>query len=317
MPVRALTDAASVYAAARFIANAYDESSPQGMSYRSRSYDEALYYELMNNLILYDYLVYDNSSLESATADEIIPLFRKINSEFGEDIMAVESIGIGSDYGEHFIIHGLCQHLHDLVETDPSKLGRLEAVQVPWAYKSTTHVDFPKFEGLLRGSGLESLVPFAVFAWRGLCYLGVAETRHRRRDEAFAYVAAPGRIKALQAILSAEEMRDIRYPREAWNRLSKAIDEFPKRGLEFRNISSISPVYTSRLSHELLKIPQENHLSYIAERRNTRERISAREEWGELLFNRANSCTVGNQTIQIMRDLTVYGDVKQIATAAE
>lgn len=317
MPVRALTDAASVYGAARFIANAYDESSPRGMSYRSRDYDETLYYELMNNLSLYDELVYDDSSIENETSEEFKALFNKINDVFGETVMAVQTLDVKSYWDGELIKRGLCQLLHDLVDGDPTKLARLEAVQVPWAYHSSTHVDFPGFEQRLTEAGIEQLVPFAVFAWRGLCYSAVAEARRRQREESFAYVAAPGRIRALQAILSADEMRDFRYPRETWGKLSQQIDELPAHGLDFRNITSIAPAFTSNLTQALRNMPPENHLAFIAEHRNSASSKNKREMWGELLFNKRQNCTVGNQTIQIMNNVRAF-EVKQIiATAAE
>ena len=74
-PVQALTDAATIYAAGRFIANDYEG----GIGHYMRMDDEIYYYEFLHNIVLYDRIIYDNSSLETATADEIRLLIKAIN----------------------------------------------------------------------------------------------------------------------------------------------------------------------------------------------------------------------------------------------
>ena len=213
---------------------------------------------------------------------------------------------------------GLCQLLRELVEADPMRKERLANVHVPWAYQSAQHVDFDAFKHHLSGSQFADLVPFAVFVWRGMCYSAVAESRFLSRNEPFAYIAAPGRIRALQAILSADEMRGLRYPREAWASLRLQLPELPANGFDFRKLTSISPVFTSKLTEHLRSTPLDRHLAYVAKARKSPEAQKLRKNWGEMLYQHAGSCSVGNQIVQIISDVTVNGDLHQTiqATAA-
>jgi hypothetical protein len=130
-PVQALTDAATIYAAGRFIANDYEG----GIGHYLRMDDEIYYYEFLHNIVLYDHIIYDNSSLETATGNEILPLIKAVNDACDEQVIFVDSIGIRSSPNLSFMQVGLCQLLRELVEADPMRKERLANVHVPWAYR--------------------------------------------------------------------------------------------------------------------------------------------------------------------------------------
>lgn len=89
----AIIDAATMYGASRYLRDVHSDPEWIYKDDYSKGYDRSLFFEFLHNILLYDNITLDSSSLNEEVGVEILSLIRKINElnysnfiNFGEDI---------------------------------------------------------------------------------------------------------------------------------------------------------------------------------------------------------------------------------------
>lgn len=314
----ALIDAAVFYGAERILSGRHDDPSwPYRDAYR-RADDERLFRELLHQLVLYESLYLDQSSLsEGISREEVFALAERINGDSNlysglgtlrifQAVLPVDPCDVQKSF---------CRYLAARLERSADLGKTLLRVPVPWAYRGGSHHDRGSVLSNLSGSGVgEAFLPFALFAWRGLMYGAIAHAEKRSGNGLAAYVAAPGRISALREILSTADMERFEFPREAWRALADELPTLPKRGYDFSYLHSLPAVDTSPLSQLLEGAAPNEALKFVLDWRDNRPGRELRSEWQELL-GASDPTIVGSTNVQIAKHISVAGDFKQVIIA--
>jgi hypothetical protein len=315
----ALIDAAIVYGAERILSGRHDDPAWAYRDAFRRPDDERLFRELLHQLVLYDTLYLDQSSISESVSSEVLALAGRING--GIDVRSGEgTIRVFWGGGMLRVSHddvksSFCQYLGALLQRSEELRATLLDLPIPWAYRQEGHHDRGSVLYNLSSNGVdEAFLPFALFAWRGLMYGAIAHSEKRRGNGLAAYVAAPGRVSALRQILCAADMERFEFPREAWRCLADELPMLPKRGYDFSYLRSLPGVDTSPLSQLLEGAEPEEALKFVLDWRDGRLGHGLRSEWKELL-GAGDSMIVGSTNIQIAKNITVAGDFKQVIVA--
>jgi hypothetical protein len=326
----AVIDAAVVYGAQRYFDEQYldkadpDYKSPywwikegrgQSEQYLKQN-DRFLFIELMHDLVLYEILYLDNSSVGEKPSDDLLRFVAKIHELAGHGIFRIERL-TGVYYDSPPMVQvSLCKYISEMIQRDPDAERRMSAVAVPWAYKSALHRDRGEFEKLFRALGTDDKwLPLAIFVWRGLMYFAFAMAKHSRfalhGRELVTYVASPGRMSGLRAILNAEDLVRYEWPREAWRNIMQALPGLPSDGFNFSFVSSFPSFETSVLGVHMWDMPALEATKYVCELRRKMEVRQLRDDWTDILFSDGPRCAVGSPSIQILKNMIVHGNVTQ------
>jgi hypothetical protein len=309
----ALTDAAVVYGAQRYFDQVHsDPLWPYRENYLLEG-DRLLFFEFLHNLLLYEHLYLDNSSLEN---DDIGPdlknFIRFVNSTLGFDWIKVQNVGADAEVNAHSSISHFCALLKEISARDPNLGQRISTTHIPWAYLDPHHHNHDVFSQSFHVYRLPiAYAPFAMYCWRALTYGAMANFRQKQSDAQFAYVAAPGRLMALQSILNRDDIRRYSLPRELLRLLRLSIPQFPSGGFDFTFLGSIPFHATSPITSALSGVSPKAALEKVCSERDSPEVRRIRDDWNDILFSATKYAAVGGVHIQIMKDITTTGDVIQ------
>jgi hypothetical protein len=308
----AVIDAATVYGAGRWYFNLHRDPNWKFADSYHEMDDRLHFEELLHNLLLYDHIMIDNTSVSWEFGDELLRIIDAVNAHAGNLHLSTASIAPAS--GLSPVADIVCRILRDTT-SDPTSLTRLLNIKVPWYYYTELHHDWRRFERAAAQFGMnDSLIPLALFVYRGLCYSGYAHHVHKSSHFPCAYLASPGRLNALTPLLSQESMRQVNYPRTAYADLVDLLD-LPERGYQFDHLG-LDAAHLSGLS-ELMKDanpPTAMRKLYII--RTSEEGRSVRRKWADRLWSESSSCAVGASQSNVISGSTIYGSVNMVIRAA-
>jgi hypothetical protein len=302
----AVVDASVVYGAARYLRA--DPAASQ--STHARGYDRSLFLEFLHDLLLYDRIILDNSSV-TIIGDEIRDLREGVNRHAGWTLLELKELTTIKTNEIRLVESAVAR----LVAAHPDPES-LEALRLPWAYSDPNHVDRPDFVDLASEYRFpEKLVPFAIFVFRGFCYAGFANGLADGSQKTVAYLAAPGRVTAFEKVASNDFVNRVKHAREAYSALLKQLP-LPRSGYEFDTfLPKFMAHEVSALAQAVLSGPPAEAVEMVLQMRNTNEADIVRSEWSKRLRNYEHSSVVGAVLSQSIRDATITGDVNLYMTA--
>lgn len=291
----ALIDASLVYGASRVLTGRHQD--PYWKYKEKYKYDDdfSLFLEFLHALLLYDRIILDDSS-----TDELGHEIKYLVSSANAREKLIETATIGDTSVPKAVSDGICK----LITKLPNPL-RLLQVNVPWAYRGDSHYDFRRFSGQIP----RELEPVAMFAYRGLCYGAYASRLARQNSGAAVYVAAAGRLAAIEPLLNHQDLATLTFPKKEFLQLVEAL-EFPSSGFDFSFLSSSFDGHdVSSLAQYVTSMPPESALEFVIRYRTSPEALALRSNWREKLVGRSSYAFVGRSHAQNLANSTVYGDV--------
>lgn len=312
----AILDAAVVFGAKRYIEDAYDDSANSFYGTYVKANDQILFLEFTHNLVLYKDLIIDNSSLAERHGQELLAFIDTINYTAGDKIINVAPIGnrasgIRASQATVGVRYGFCEYLSELLHNSSGIITRLSAVAVPWAYKTKNHYDYYDFDKLFTICNIDKQwMPFALFTWRAIVYSAFALNERKRDSRPVTYVASPGRLKALKAVLNASDIAGYEWPRDGWRKVVSELPALPMGGYDFSFLSSLPAFETSVLNANLRDMQALDALRYVMNVRKSSEGRAIMEDWADIVFD-GPTCAIGSGSIQIMKNVNVTGNLNQ------
>lgn len=313
--VVALSDAAILYGAQRYFDQLHRKEDWAFHSSYKEEDDKLLFLEFLHNLCLYDEIHLDKRPIEAPefpSFGELGRFLETVNSIAGSELIAFKDRDydvIGS-WSIRRVQERICEVIASYVRN--GAIAKIEAVKIPWASREPIHQDREQMRRALAAIQLtDDWLPFALFVWRGFWYDAVARLEAKRNKSAFAYVAAPGRIAALEAIFNRDDIDRFRFPREAVRALSGDLPGIPSLGYDFTPLNFVSPFEVSALAEETSEMSPNDALQYALRYRRSSSARSTRKDWADILMAGTSTCVVGRTIIQIMRDMVVKGNVLQ------
>jgi hypothetical protein len=304
----AIIDASTVYGASRWYRSVHDDPTWEYASQYKKAEDRLLFEEFLHNLLLYDRIVLDNTSLDEVS-DEIKGLMATINSVLRKEIISAKAVA------PELPILDVVDHVCKLLAKghDPATRAAILSSPVPWYYRVPEHHDRGVFDSAAKNWGLDAeLIPAAIFLYRGLCYSGFANSYAKEHRTPTVYLASPGRLKALQPIISADVMQMLEYPKQAYSDLVDILG-LPASGYDFSHLKISPASQASQLSLAISGKPPQAALDYVLTSRATKEASNLRLEWAKRIWSSSRSSAVGAPypTVNTMTGVTVYGSVTQ------
>jgi hypothetical protein len=312
----ALTDASIVHGAGRHYFDYHHNPRWQYAANYSASEDKILYHEFLHNILLYDRIFMDNAC---ARGDEVLygeveQIKTVVNDIAGYELLRRDAYAPQTPDGE--VLDAVC---HALRPRHPSEdqIAALSTIRIPWYYATDRHVDYPACaEAADRWRLDPRLVPLALYIYRGICYSGWANNYHLERKVPTVYLASPGRLQALQPILSKEAIRQVEYPHSAYADLVRLLD-LPSNGYDFSHLQ-LQSAHTSRLTRIIAQSEPREALEKVFEIRNSRSGWAVREQWKKRIWVTSASCAVGsmvfNAPANVLVGNEIYGNVRANAT---
>ena len=341
----AVSDAAILYGAQRYFDGLHRDPNWSYRHLYDEDSDHLLFQELLHNLCLYDQIILDDSSVEQSVSSELKRFISHVNSRCRDTVIDLANIGghaINSNIS--YVSLNFCRYVKSVLRERRDASHDISQILVPWAYQQQSHHDYHEFAGHFKDVGLDSRwLPFVIFTWRALVYAAFArrcrisetprnETYERSRYERFqyeraryesynykhgdydlhiTYIAAPGRLRALKAVLNSADIVNFERPREAWRVLTKDLPDLPNGGYDFSFLSSLPAIETSRLAEHLSGLPAKQALDFVCSWRDGEEAETVRDNWGDLLFSGQGVDAVGGTNIQIVKNATGFGNLVQ------
>lgn len=253
----------------------------------------------------------DNSSVQELS-HEIERVFDAVNSDAGFDHLVASHVAPIEDLRP--VVNATCRIVARACANSSSKEA-LKSIRVPWYYRTHQHVDHSQFSLAAANFNLgEDLIPVAMFVYRGLCYAGYAN--HFRHDKGvpIAYLASPGRLQALQPIISAEALKLLQYPLKEYVDLVSLLD-LPKGGYNFSHLG-LDASLTSSLALAIANDTPQEALRSVYRVRRTDGAARVRNEWARRVWGAATSCAVGADRSNIISGATIHGNVNMMIHAA-
>ena len=323
--VTALSDAAILYGAQRYFNGVHDDTGWPFRHQYQKEDDRALFLEFLHNLYLYDRIVLDNRPIEPREHthySQLSTFLSTVNQEAGVEIFAGKSLGLDSvdlqakagRSSQDDVPTNVQKRVYALVASYVASghTAGMQAVRIPWTYYQSFHQDHPAISSALRDIGVdEQWVPFTLFVWRAIWYGAIARFQAKARHQAFAYVAAPLRIQALQAVLDAKTLAAFQFPREAVRAISFDLPDVPPNGYDFGYLDFVSPFEVTALSAQVSNASPIDALRITLAQRKSKSACKARSDWADLISSGSSTCSIGTTVVQIMRDMTVHGNATQ------
>jgi hypothetical protein len=308
----ALIDAAIVYGANRWLRGLHAEPTWEFQGRYKPEHDKRLFSEFLHLLLLFDRIVLDNSSIERI-GQEIREMFAHVNTQAGSPrLLSYREVATTKSLLP--VISATCEMISDSLRSGLQSFDALSTIAIPWAYCDKGHMDYEKFFTAAAECGLDTRhIPLAIFAYRGLAYAGFAHAQAGADGSDIAtYVAAPGRISALQPFLDSRVIADLDYPRKAYGSLVETL-KLPSKGYDFSFLGVFSPSQVSSLALEIDARPPRDALRWILRRRRESDAVEVRMKWCKQLQARHLSKIVGTNISQSATGNQVGGDLIQIA----
>lgn len=313
----AVIDAAIVYGASRWLREIHKNPSSEWDHTYKRRDDELLFLEFLHDLVLYDKIVMDSSSVSRAIPNELLEVFAKVNASANLELLSRSDLAPYHADEIDSIAAATCRLISGATEDEPKRRAVLNT-RIPWAYKSSAHHDFEMMTSVVKELDMElEFVPFALFAYRGLCYSGFANYQASKNDAPVAYVASPGRIAALKHLVSAPELRKLEFARRAYRDLVELL-RIPASGYNFSHLQSLDPSQVSQLALAVSGKSPREALQTALRLRKSAEAQQLRVRWADRIWGTAKSAALGinHPGDQSMENISAGGDVIQIYYAS-
>jgi hypothetical protein len=308
----AILDAAVIHGAYRYLAGLHDKDDWPYRATYNKADDRDLFFDFLHDILLYDRILLDDSCGHHPASAEVIWLMEQINTSQHDEIMTREELVNFSSSDLGSVMSGICRMVKAL--PDRSAIIPLAA---PWGYRSNVHVDYNAMKDYAAERGLnEDAVPFALYCYRGFCYSSIARGHSASRHIPTVYLASPGRLTALQRIVSSDVIEENDYLRRGYVELLEVLD-LPSNGFQFTDFSGrllghdISPLTTAYFN-----MAPANAFAEVLKLRTSSEARELRLEWGERLLDQATSCAVGLKASQVVSNSTIGGDVNMYLYAS-
>jgi len=304
----AVIDASIVYGASRILRGLHDKPEWPFKDKYNRRDDELLFKEFLHDLLLYERIILDNSSV-TVIGSEIIELFTFINTLERAELIQTKSLSHLNSLDP--VVKHICRLLQDRLKAGSLTGEAILSMAIPWAYSRNDHYDRTAFAEHFREIGLtDDLIPFAIFAFRGLVYAGFANGIFRHNQQPSTYIASPYRINALVPLLSTNEINNINFPKKAYADLIKELG-LPESGYDFSFLNSDASEL-SDLSLAISEMKPRQALRYVFELRHSEGGERLRSLWAERLWAQSSSSLVGVSTSQNVSHTTVGRDLIQL-----
>ena len=259
--IEAILDASILYGACRWHTGHHKDPSRRWRGNYSAADDEEAFLEFLHMLLLYDTLsVQPNGTF-----------LKKEVQEFKDQINTADSepqlVGGGYNISDGNKESG--RHLHQSAALKLREdYGQFSDWKVPFLYQGHEHVDFQIFKEVASDYGLpEKLIPFALFAYRGYCYMGAATARSTP-DVPVIYVASSGRLQVLAKLVSQKAMDRYEFQKMGYGEI---LDELhlPRTGLIFSEDEREMPYELSQLQLHIAGYTPQEALDYVLQLRDS------------------------------------------------
>jgi hypothetical protein len=301
----AVIDASIVYGAIRSLRYGDSRADTSRLSGAQQLDDKALFFEFLHDLLLYDRILLDSSSIVRIGADLKL-LIARVNKRAEEVLFSTRTLATTTAMPA--VVSAVCRQLRDCAHYH----GDLTRIPIPWAYRDSSHHDFDVISKAAMHVGLDvTLVPLAVFAYRGLCYAGYSHNMVKRLGVASTYVAAPGRIQAMRPILDSTEIRRVEYPKRGYHDLIDML-KLPATGYDFSFVGSLPSHEMSSLTQAFYDSPAEEVFEEVLSMRRSERGRGIRNSWRERIWVRSKSLAAGASYTQNISNSEIGGDVYQV-----
>ena len=167
----ALVDASTVYGAGRWLFGDHQRSDWKYARQFKADEDRILFVEFLTNLILYDHVLMDNSSVIEL-GQEVKRVLEAVKFGAGDDILCAARVCHVE--GLRPVIEVVCKLVAE-ASVDRESRDILLSIDIPWYYKTHLHIDGEIVARAAIKWGLDSsLWPVTLFVFRGLCYADYA-----------------------------------------------------------------------------------------------------------------------------------------------
>jgi hypothetical protein len=283
----ALIDVSIVYGAARWLRGIHENPSNGWEGKYKAADDKQLFQEFLRDLLLYDKILITHNASPTELADILV----QVETYAGTGLLDTQSLPSDDSQGPKWIADATCRLVKDKAGA-PEKRQEMLSLPIPWAYTSGTHVDYKMVAQLVKEIDIdERLVPFIIFSYRGLCYSGFANNLAKTTKVPSAYVASPGRLAALEQIISAADLKRLEIARTAYDDLVSLLD-LPAAGYDFSHLPSFNPYLFSQADLILNKLPREALKSVLKHRKSGDGEI-LRERWAQGIWAKTLSPAIG------------------------
>jgi hypothetical protein len=271
----AILDASILYGACRWHTGHYKDPSRRWPGNYSAADDEEAFLEFLHMLLLYDTLsVQPNGTFLKNEVQEFKDQIDSVGSE-------PQLVGGGyniSDDNKRAVATYICRQLLKLRED----YGQFSDWKVPFLYQGHEHVDFQVFREAASDYGLpEKLIPFALFAYRGYCYMGAATARSTP-DVPVIYVASSGRLQVLAKLLSQKAMDRYEFQKIGYGEVFDEL-HLPRTGLIFSEDEREMPYELSQLQLHIAGYTPQKALDYVLRLRDSDDIKRLRSRWADIL----------------------------------
>jgi hypothetical protein len=290
---QALVDAATAHGAGRYLSSASSGGGTDQEQDVTSPFDRFLFSDFLHHALLYDRLSVVSS--QSNNHRDVDDLILGMNEMLGSDFLSLEI----PDWDrrdtpgfETAVIRRLCNLVRERA-TDAFKL-EVSELHIPNIY-FTDHQDLERLSAVATEIGMEpSLIPYALYCFRGICYAGMSLPLSERRNAPTVYVASPGRLSALEKILSVRSLETFRLPRSAYDDLL-ALLRLPRAGYDFSFLElSTGPITQVAAEVELLS-PREA-IEWVAAQRQSPEGHQVRKAWTDRIVGLGPWTAIQQQT---------------------
>jgi hypothetical protein len=263
---------------------------------------KASFFEFVHAALLFDELIVDDSSgtLYPHGYLDVQDMAERcgLNVNVRMDVL-VNAAHIGT------VTHVVCQALRSRRVAE-----ELSGIELPDPYSRLTFLESHQATEVARHYRLsEQQVSTAVFLMRGLCYSAFANGISRKSGPC-TYLASPGRMRALAAVLSETAIGRLRAVNRAYAELSKLIP-LPDRGYIFDELTDVPAHALSQMSLKYYDAKPEEVLAWAGDFQKSSELAELKADWLSEQRTNGSGVSLGLRSTQFVSGSTVGGDLVQ------
>ena len=291
----AIIDAATIFGAERYVNN-YEKYNNKSYSVTYSFYeDRRLFNEFLHNIVMYDKIIYNCNSIEFLESG-MENFIDEISNYAKHQIVNAEVILVLPEDDMSGIIHSICE----IVKTTNYKnVVKSMKNKIPWYYSSKKHIDYRLVAKTTKSLKLsDSLIPYILFVYRGMCYLAMANSNKKKNEKKTAYIASPNRIEALTHVIHGDDLKNYKSKREKYSELINHLP-LPENGYNFSILKNTLPFEnTSKLAMSVSNMHPKTALRHVLDLRKSEKVKNIKSKWLNT-FEEQASYVVGaaNQTI--------------------
>jgi hypothetical protein len=275
-----LVDAATAHAAGRYF-DSYSATIHREPNGERTGYDRLLFVDLLHQLLLYEQLTVVSS--RDNNHRDVDNILATLNERAGKEVLLLappDWDGKDKTERENALIESVCYLI--LGRATDSFSAEIRRLHIPGLYNGPVHEDYYRFSDAATRVGLDrELIPFGLYCFRGICYAGMGRSISSQTGRPTIYTVAPGRLTALEKILSAESLRQFRFPGQEYADLLEILN-LPASGYDFSfvdmpvsQLSQVAAIVRSKAPGEALE--------WVADQREREEGVRLRIEWSAKL----------------------------------